>query len=419
VQKSGNRVRINVQLQEVSSGRSIWTERFDGTLDDIFELQDDVAQKVIDALKIELGPGESNNLIDVGTNNISAYDSYLLGKHESRKLSRRHVNHAVSHFGKAATLDPGFADAHGRLGWAYYNLMALHGEQDMAVKAQHAFEGAKAAGYADRLYPWAEIERMVDPALIHTEKQLADEACVKIRNPDSTWRCFEYIQMSDRLVRAGLFQTAIRFNELYLAATGYSIGEITTLDRRIIYPLHAAGRYEETIEYESRLLDLQPDDSIARGERATLYTRTGQYSKAEQDLEIINTVWPKNFPQFYHLFWTGELDAAREYFEWLAGRRNFENLYRIYGRFLLGDIEEGINLLEPSSDNALYGVPWSMMRLSLWCPQSIVDEVAGHPRYQTLRVKKGYGVAWIAELSQMVNELTDITGIHIDMDAGT
>ena len=326
VQKSGNRVRINVQLQEVNGGHSLWSSHFDGTLDDIFELQDDVARHVVEALRIELGSRKSSRLIDVGTSNINAYDNYLLGMHESRKLSRREFIKAVSHFEQARKFDPGFANAHGQLGWSYHWLATLFNEEKMAGKAQDAFDRAEACGYMHSVYPWAEIRRLIDPAVIPDEKHLTEEACDKIRHPDATWGSFEYVQISDRLVRAGLFQAAVQFNELYLAATDYSLGETAALDQKIIYPLFVVGRYEEAIEYETALLALQPDDPISRGERALAYSRTGQYAKAEQDLAIINGVWPRNFPQFYHLFWKGEVDAAREYFDWLENRKNFEPL---------------------------------------------------------------------------------------------
>ena len=257
---------------------------------------------------------------------------------------------------------------------------------------------------------------MIDPAVIPDEKHLTEEACDKIRHPDTTWRFFEYVQLSDRLVRAGLFQAAVQFNELYLAVTDYSLGENIQLDRKIIYPLFVVGRYEEGIVHETTLLDLQPDDPIFRGERALMYSRTGQYTKAEQDLDIINRIWPRNFPQFYHLFWKGEVDAAREYFDWLEGRRNFEVLYKTYGRFLLGDIEKGLDYLEQAGDQTSYGVQWSRMRLRWWCPQSIVDEVERHPRYQTLLKEKNLDDAWQSELIRMTNQLTGLTGIHVQLD---
>ena len=75
-----------------------------------------------------------------------------------------------------------------------------------------------------------------------------------------------------------------------------------------------------------------------------------------------------------------------------------------------------MDYLEQASDQSVYGVQWSRMRLRWWCPQSIVDEVERHPRYQALVKEKGFDDAWRNELIRMTNQLTDITGIHVQSD---
>ena len=86
VQKSGNRVRVSVSLTDVRSGDAVWSERYDGTLDDVFGLQEAVARKVVDALQVRLGAAEAAApLIDAGTRNPQAYNAFLLGMHAFRK----------------------------------------------------------------------------------------------------------------------------------------------------------------------------------------------------------------------------------------------------------------------------------------------------------------------------------------------
>jgi hypothetical protein len=84
---------------------------------------------------------------------------------------------------------------------------------------------------------------------------------------------------------------------------------------------------------------------------------------------------------------------------------------------MLGDIDKGLDLLEQAPDETTYGVAGSRLRLSWWCPQSVVAEVAQHPRYQELLKERGYDESWQAQLIQMVNQLTDITGIQIQLDS--
>ena len=108
IQKSGSRIRVSFRLDQVKDGSTLWSERYDRDLDDIFELQDDVAQQVVAALRIELGAHEHNRLIDVGTHNISAYNSYLLGMHERHRVTRPSLEQAIEHFRQAVDLDPAF-----------------------------------------------------------------------------------------------------------------------------------------------------------------------------------------------------------------------------------------------------------------------------------------------------------------------
>ena len=90
VRKIGSRVRINVLLNQVEDGSTLWTERYDREMDDIFELQDDVVRRVIEALKIELGTRDQDGLVKVGTCNMGAYNEFLLGRFESGKQSIRY-----------------------------------------------------------------------------------------------------------------------------------------------------------------------------------------------------------------------------------------------------------------------------------------------------------------------------------------
>ena len=80
VRKAGNRVRITGQLIDAVTGGHLWAERYDRDLTDIFEVQDDVTRRIVDALKVTLSPAENARLADSGTHNIDAYDYFLRGR---------------------------------------------------------------------------------------------------------------------------------------------------------------------------------------------------------------------------------------------------------------------------------------------------------------------------------------------------
>ena len=114
VRKAGNRVRITAQLINVEDGYHLWSETYDRELDDIFAIQDEIARKVAQALRITLLGEDEARLEQVATTAISAYDIYLKamqGLHEGGYVS---LNNAAEQFQQALALDPAFVPA--RLG---------------------------------------------------------------------------------------------------------------------------------------------------------------------------------------------------------------------------------------------------------------------------------------------------------------
>jgi adenylate cyclase len=80
VRKCSNRVRITAQLIGASTGGHLWAERFDRDLTDIFAVQDDVTQQIVDALAVNLTEGDRQRMTREHTDNMEAYDSYLRGR---------------------------------------------------------------------------------------------------------------------------------------------------------------------------------------------------------------------------------------------------------------------------------------------------------------------------------------------------
>ena len=80
VRKAGGRVRITAQLIEVSKDNQIWAERYDRDLSDIFALQDEISQAIVKALKLRILPEEKKAIEQRGTNNLEAYNLYLMAR---------------------------------------------------------------------------------------------------------------------------------------------------------------------------------------------------------------------------------------------------------------------------------------------------------------------------------------------------
>jgi len=121
IRRAGNRVRITAQLIDAANGSHLWADRYDRDLTDIFEVQDDVTRRIVEALKVTLSPAENARLTDTGTSNMEAYDSALRGREIllGKTKNRETFEQAKALFLKAIKLDPDFAQAHAGLGFAF------------------------------------------------------------------------------------------------------------------------------------------------------------------------------------------------------------------------------------------------------------------------------------------------------------
>jgi len=112
LRRAGNRLRITAQLVEARTGTSVWAERYDRELSDVFEVQDEIARNITQALRITLTPQEEKALAVKPTGDTRAYDFYLKGRAYSRRQTRSDLDLALQMFEHAILLDPGFALAH-------------------------------------------------------------------------------------------------------------------------------------------------------------------------------------------------------------------------------------------------------------------------------------------------------------------
>jgi adenylate cyclase len=121
IRRAGNRVRITAQLIDTTTGGHLWGDRYDRDLTDIFEVQDDVTHRIVDALKVTLSPGEKLRLAETKTSNVAAYDCLLRGREFmlGTEKNRATFEQAVTYFKKALEQDPNYSQAYACLGFAH------------------------------------------------------------------------------------------------------------------------------------------------------------------------------------------------------------------------------------------------------------------------------------------------------------
>jgi TolB-like protein/Flp pilus assembly protein TadD len=146
VRKAGNRVRITGQLIDTSTGVHLWADRFDGALEDLFDLQDEVTAGIVGAIAPKLEQAEIERAKQKPTASLDAYDYYLRGMAAFHLWTREGNEEALRHFQRAIELDPGFASVYGM--------------------AARCYSQRKTAGWMiDRARDIAEAERMARRAV--------------------------------------------------------------------------------------------------------------------------------------------------------------------------------------------------------------------------------------------------------------
>jgi serine/threonine-protein kinase len=145
---AGERFRVTAQLIDVASGELLWSDRIDTAASDIIVLQDTIAQRIVEGLRVELSPAELSGIAKASTQNALAYEQYLRGRDLFarfifRTLSEDDCNEAIAHFERAIQLDPNFALAHDGLGACHVNRVfkGFGGSEDYE-QAEKAFTKA-------------------------------------------------------------------------------------------------------------------------------------------------------------------------------------------------------------------------------------------------------------------------------------
>jgi len=293
VRKSGNRLRITAQLIDAAGGFHLWSESFDRDLNDVFEIQREIAQAVVSALQVTLTPQEKGALAASPTQHVQAYDYYLRGRSYYDHYDRRDIEFALQLFARAGELDPSFALAHAGLAdcWSY---IYLYSERREDVRRQAEAAARRAVHLApDSAQSQASFALALSLADHREEAERAFELAVRL-DPELFEAWYFYAR---HCFGRGQLEKAVRLYE--------RAGQVRPDDFQA--SLLVAQIYDDLDEHEkaraSRLrgvasvaarLDLHPDDTramymaanglVALGERErglALARRAGEISPDE------------------------------------------------------------------------------------------------------------------------------------------
>jgi len=262
LRRAGDRVRVNVQLVEAATGHSIWAERFDRQMEDIFAIQDEIAQSIARELRVMLTEQEKQAIQKAPTSNVEAYDYYLRGRQFIHQFRRKSFEFARQMFERAIEIDPGFARAYAGISDCCSLLYRYWDSSDDNLEKADA--ASKKALELDPDLAEAHVSRGVAISLWRKHDAAQKEFQIAMRLDPKLFEAYYFYARSfyaqGKLGDAvHWFQEAARIRpEDYQAPI--LLGSVyTALERRE----EAEATFRRCVEVIEKHLDMHPDDSRA------------------------------------------------------------------------------------------------------------------------------------------------------------
>ncbi|MCU1289586.1 MAG: hypothetical protein JWN60_1815 [Acidobacteria bacterium] len=275
--KSGNKLRITVQIVNASDGYHLWSERYDREMRDLFDLQDEITLAVIDALKVKLFGDEKAGLIKRGTENSEAYQLYLKGRFFSNKFTVEGIEKAIGLYEQAIAVDPEYAMAYVGISDAYFFLdipdatTGILSPQESLPKAKAAAEKAleidPSLGDA-----WAALAHVKEKSYDVKGAEEAYEKSFESSVSDPNWH-FYY----------GMFLSALGEHEKAIAEIrrGQELDPLSaTCAACMGYVLHYARRFDDAISELKKALELAMAFPLTHQLLGMSYVQKSDYERA-------------------------------------------------------------------------------------------------------------------------------------------
>ena len=278
----GERFRVTAQLLDVRSSEIIWSDKIDASADDVIGVQDEITQRIVDGLRLELSPDEQAGLGQAKTVNAEAYDEFLRGRDRFARFIFRTVaaedcNAAIQHFTRATELDPEFGLAYDGLGAAHVNRVfkGLGGAEDFE-KAESAFN--KALAIDPNIIEARML--MVFVLLWRGQKAKARDEVSRMRRQAPNEAVVHFVKATlhrldgeyDRALRA--YDRLVRLDPAAFVVVSYN--------RALIFLYE--GKFEEAQRELDRAGSVEPNNPLLNTVRALTLYYTKRPAEAEQIL---------------------------------------------------------------------------------------------------------------------------------------
>jgi non-specific serine/threonine protein kinase len=325
LRRSGARLRINVQLVDARTDFPLWSERFDREMKDVFEVQDEMARKIAEALRVTLSPEELEALAVKPTENLQAYDLYLRGKRYARRQTRQDLEFALQMFENGVAIDPNFALAYAACANACAMFYCNYSRDQVWVERARDASGKAVA------LRWDLPEVQVSQAWVLYAAELHDEAVRMVKKAIERKRDCEgaYYLLCRALFAAGRYQEVMDVAETAIEASGEdynvyvpianSLGALGKTEgaRNMTHRLIAAlenhlkqvpedararillgGEYAHLARTDDALRELNMAVTLRANEASILYNAACLYCSLEKRTEALDTLrkaWEAGF----------------------------------------------------------------------------------------------------------------------------
>jgi len=289
VRRAGNRLRITAQLIDAATGGHLWAERFDRDMSDLFEVQDDVTSRIVEALKVTMSPAEKARIAGAGTGNIEAYDCFLraralmvIGKTQSRETFEQARDFLL----RAIELDGTYAQAYAALAFAFMFNYQNRWTADSAAALGHAKQAAIQAIEKDPQELFGHVAAAF-VATFETDFDLAkSEANIALSlNPNSAeaYSCLgnAHLFSGEPLKAIPMIELCMRLDPAYTQQHLHLLGVAHLL----------AGKYETAAALLKQRILMVPKTDFSRAVLASALGHLGQIEEAHrvwQELMEIN-----------------------------------------------------------------------------------------------------------------------------------
>jgi len=287
VRRVGEQIRINAQLIDGSSGGHIWAERFDGTMSDVFALQDHVNRKIVAALEISLTDEDQESLDKVETSSPEAYDVLLRGLEQYQLFTAESMIAARDLFQQATVLDPDYARAYANIALTYTTSVNFYWVVDREKAIRLGLEYADKALQLDDSFPQIYLTRS-SLYLSQRKHQAATEAARRTVEVHPNY-ADGHATLAFISSYTGQFETALEALDRAKQINPQGTGVYLSVEGRILFLL---GRYEDALLVLEEAMQRNPAFDRIHLDLAATYAQLGQLDDAAWSVEEALAISP-------------------------------------------------------------------------------------------------------------------------------